>query len=176
MTKAKFIAETDRLVIRLLTEPDISVLAGLWCDEQVTGFMGGPRNFEEVSVSLRQDLEAPPLQLDLWPVVDKGSGVVMGHCGLLPKTVESREEVELVYVIAPTFWGRGYATEAAAAIRDYAFRILNLGRLVSLIDPAHTASERVALKVGMQFEGNTVRPGGKTMKVFAMRRFAPEAV
>ena len=167
MESTRIIAETRRLTIRFLTEPDIPVLASIWADVQVTRFMGGPRIFEEVCASLRRDLAAPPLQVDLWPIVERSSGVVVGHCGLLPKTVDGRDEVELVYVIAAAFWGRGYATEAAAAIPDHGFRTLRIGRLVSLIDLGHEASERVALKIGMTFEANTVRPSGKTMKVYA---------
>jgi [ribosomal protein S5]-alanine N-acetyltransferase len=168
MESARVIAETDRLTIRLLTEPDISALASIWADAQVTRFMGGPRVFEEVCASFRRDLDVPPLQFDLWPVVERSSEVVLGHCGLLPKTVDGRDEVELVYVIAAAFWGRGYATEAAAAIRDYGFRTLGVARLVSLIDPAHAASAQVALKVGMKLERDTVRPSGKTMRVYAI--------
>jgi len=168
MTPAQIIAETPRLQIRWLTEPDIPALASIWADDQATRFMGGPRVYEEVCTSLRQDLQAPPLRFDLWPVVERSSGLVVGHCGLLPKTVDGCDEVELVYVIARTFWGRGYATEAAAAIRDYGFRILGVVRLVSLIDPAHTASAQVALKIGMKFEVDTVRPNGKTMRVYAI--------
>lgn len=168
MKATHIIAETERLTIRLLAEPDISALASMWADEQVTRFMGGPRVFEEVCTSLRRDLKEPPSKFDLWPVVERSSGVVVGHCGLLPKTVNSDEEVELVYVIAAAFWRRGYATEAAAAIRDYAFRNLGLARLVSLIDPAHAASARVALKLGMKPERETVRPSGKIMRVYAI--------
>lgn len=165
---AAVIGETERLTIRLLTERDIPVLASIWADAQVTRFMGGPRTFEELCDSLRRDLAVPPLQLDLWPVLDRSSGIIVGHCGLLPKTVDGRSEVELVYVIATAFWGRGYATEAATAIRDYGFRTLGLARLVSLIDPAHAVSERVARKIGMKFEADTVRPSGKTMRVYAI--------
>jgi ribosomal-protein-alanine N-acetyltransferase len=168
MERVRIIAETERLTIRLLTEPDISLLAAIWADDQVTRFMGGPRVFEEVCASLRRDLESPPLRFDLWPVVERNSGVVVGHCGLLPKNVDGREEVELVYVIAAAFWRRGYATEAASAIRDYGFRTLRVPRLVSLIDPAHVASAQVALKLGMKFERDTVRPSGKMMRVYAI--------
>jgi len=168
MEIARIISETERLTIRLLTEPDIPALASLWADDQVTRFMGGPRVFEEVCASFHRDLESPPLRLDLWPVVEKGSGAVVGHCGLLPKAVAGRDEVELVYVIATAFSGRGYATEAAIAIRDYGFRSLNLARLVSLIDPDHSASARVASKIGMKHEADTIRPSGKTMRVYAI--------
>lgn len=168
MEVSRIIAETERLTIRPLTEPDIPVLASIWADDQVTRFMGGPRVFGEVCASFRRDLSAPPLQFDLWPVVERSSRVVVGHCGLLPKKVDGHEEVELVYVFAAAFWRRGYATEAAAAIRDYAFRRLGVARLVSLIDPAHAASARVALKLGMKPERDTVRPSGKTMRVYAI--------
>lgn len=168
MKATSIIRETERLTIRLLTEPDIPALASIWSDTQVTRFMGGPRVFEELCDSFRRDLSVPPSRFNLWPVVDRSSGIIAGHCGLLPKMVDGRNEVELIYVIAGDFWGRGYATEAAAAVRDYGFRNLSLGRLVSLIDPGHLASERVARKIGMTFEADTIRPSGKTMRVYAV--------
>jgi RimJ/RimL family protein N-acetyltransferase len=169
MTATHIITETGRLIIRPLTEVDVPVIASLWADERVTRFMGGPREFEKVSASLRDDLNAPPLRLDLWPVVEKSTGKVVGHCGLLPKTVDGIEQVELVYVIAAGSWGCGYATEAALALRDHALRSLRIPRLISLIDPANTASERVALKAGMKFDAETIRPGGKAMRVYALK-------
>jgi [ribosomal protein S5]-alanine N-acetyltransferase len=168
MQPSRVIVKTERLTVRLLCEADVPAVALLWADEQVTRFMGGPRLFEEVRASLMRGLVAKPPTLDLWPVVENSSGRVVGHCGLLPKTVDGRNEVELVYVIATPFWGRGYATEAAAAIREYGIRILGIVRLLSLIDPEHAASERVALKLGMRREGDTVRPSGKTMRVYAI--------
>jgi RimJ/RimL family protein N-acetyltransferase len=168
METSRVIAETKRLTIRIMVEPDVPVLASLWSDAQVTRFMGGPRVFKELCTSFTRDLQAPPLKLDLWPVAEISSGTVIGHCGLLPKKVDDCDEVELVYVIATAFWGRGYATEAATAIRDYAFRSLHVARLVSLIDPLNTASEKVATKVGMKFAKDTVRPNGKTLKVYAI--------
>ena len=168
MRTAGSIAETGRLTIRLLAERDIAQLAALWTDAQVTYYLGGARVFEEVWASLKRDLEVPPARFDLWPFVARDSGAIVGHCGLLPKSVAGRDEVELVYVIAADFWGRGYATEAATAIRDYAFRTLKVVRLVSLIDPAHTASARVALKLGMKLERDTVRPNGRAMRVYAI--------
>src|SRR5579871_3168409 len=104
------IAETERLTIRLMIEPDVPLLASLWSDAQVTRFMGGPRVFEELSAAFARDLIAPPQKLDLWPVAERNSGLVIGHCGLLPKKVDDCDEVELVYVIATAFGGRGYAT------------------------------------------------------------------
>jgi RimJ/RimL family protein N-acetyltransferase len=167
MENSSIIAETARLTIRRLAEPDIPAVAAIWADEQVTRFMGGPRNFDKLCIAFKDDLKAPPTSFELWVVVEKNSGRIAGHCGLVPKVVDGRDEVELTYVIATIFWGRGYATEAAAAIRDHAFRHLGLTRIVALIDPANAASERVALKLGLKFEANTIRPSGNTTKVYA---------
>ncbi len=79
----------------------------MWADDRVTRFMGGPRNFDMLCASFREDLTAPPLQLDLWVVVEKASDAVVGHCGLMGKQVDGRDEVELVYIIAADFWGAG---------------------------------------------------------------------
>ena len=122
--------------------------------------------------ALREDLgpEAPPY--NLWPVEETATGRVVGHCGILDKELDGRAVYELVYVLAREAWGRGLATEAAAALRDYAFAALGLDRLVSLIEPGNTASERVARKVGMVLEQETVRPGGRVMRVYALDRRA----
>jgi ribosomal-protein-alanine N-acetyltransferase len=165
--------DTERLTIRSPTEADAAPLAALWSDPRVTHFLGGPRNFDEVRAALLAGLADPP-PIDLWPVVDKSSGDVIGHCGLVPKEVDgvdamgTCDEVELVYVIAADHWGRGLATEAARAIRDYAFHSLEIERLISLIDPANAASERVAQKVGLNFERNTLRPNGKTLRLYSI--------
>jgi [ribosomal protein S5]-alanine N-acetyltransferase len=168
MATTRIIVETQRLTIRPLAEADIPALASIWTDARVTRFMGGPRDPDQLCASLKENLIAPPSQFDLWPVLEKNSGVVVGHCGLLQKTVDDRDEIELTYVIAAAFWGRGYATEAATALRDYGFQRLGITRLVSLIDPANAASARVALKLGMKLEADTIRPNGKTMGLYAI--------
>jgi RimJ/RimL family protein N-acetyltransferase len=61
-------------------------------------------------------------------------------------------ETELGWKLGREHWGRGYATEAAAACRDWAFGELELTRLISLIAFENTASVRVAEKIGETFE------------------------
>ena len=160
--------DTPRLLIRSLQLSDAPLLAAIWADPEVTLFMGGPRDRVEVQGGLEEDALLPdPPEIDLWPVVEKSSGRVLGHCGLTEKEVDGQHEIELVYVLERGSWGRGYATEAASAIMRYAFGELGLPRLISLIDPRNAASERVALKLGMTLERETVRPGGKEMRVYA---------
>ena len=159
--------ETERLLLRRVTGPDATILARLWSDPTVTRYMGGPRDFEKVRLRLEEEARAGAGRpTGWWPVVEKASGRVIGDCGLIEKDVEGHEEIELVYVFASASWGKGYATEAAAALRDYAFRHLGLHRVIALIDPDHHASARVAEKIGMQFERRIRRPSGKVLQVY----------
>jgi RimJ/RimL family protein N-acetyltransferase len=155
------IVETERLIVRALAPGDVEALAALWCDAAATAYLGGPRTFDEVCRTLREDLALPePPTFDLWPTVEKASGRVVGHCGLLDKEIDGRIEIELVYVLAPAAWGRGLATEVGRAIRDHAVTTLGRRRLVALIHPANAASERVAARLGFRCEGEVQRPHG----------------
>jgi RimJ/RimL family protein N-acetyltransferase len=60
--------------------------------------------------------------------------------------------VEIGYRLARSAWGKGFATEAARAVRDVAVHTLGIKRLIAIIDPANTASIRVAQKIGMHHE------------------------
>ncbi len=146
-------------------------MVAIWTDADVTRYMGGPRDREQVKKML--DAEARSGQSDdigLWPVIEKATGDLVGDCGLTRKEIDGKREVELIYVFAKRAWGRGYATEAAAAIRDYAFHRLDLQRLVALIDPANAASERVAVKIGLRFEKDTLRPDGTQRGIYVLNR------
>ncbi len=160
--------ETQRLLLRPLTSADVDAIVQIWTDPDVTRYMGGPRDPEKVRATLTEDARAnPPPLFDLQPVVEKATGIVIGDCGIIEKTVDDRAEHEVVYVLAKSAWGKGYATEIAQAIRDHAFEQMGLQRIIALIDAENVASRRVAEKVGFNYEKDTVRPSGKQMHVFA---------
>ncbi len=159
--------ETERLLLRPLQLTDVEALARLWADPAVTRYMGGPRDFARTRASLEADASAAPAEFDLWPVVEKATGQLVGHCGLLDKEVDGETEIELIYVFARPAWGKGYATEMAAALKDYAFAQLGLKRIIALIDPENGASERVAGKLNLVYERDTLRPNGKTLRLYA---------
>ena len=84
---------------------------------------------------------------------------LIGDCGLEVMEVSGQQVVELGYDFRSDHWNRGYATEAACAVRDYAFGTLRLPLLVSLIRPRNRASARVAEKVGLEKVGEVERDG-----------------
>ena len=161
--------ETDRLIIKSNQEIDLEPLAALWTDPDVTCYMGGPRNYEEMLKILREDAQVNPQPaFDLWPVIEKETGQVIGTGGILDKDIDGRNQYEIIYVLGKSAWGKGFATELASSLRDYAFTELGLKRVTALIDPENAKSERVATKIGLKYEKDTVRRNGKIMRLFAL--------
>ena len=61
------------------------------------------------------------------------------------------------------------AIEIGQALKHYAFERMGIARLIALIEPENEASERVALKIGMRFDREVVRPGGALRKLYIIR-------
>ena len=85
----------------------------------------------------------------LWAMTLRDSGELIGDCGLVTQKVDGERLVEVGWHTRKDLWGRGYAPEAGLACRDHGFASLGLERLISLIQPSHRSSRRVAEKLGM---------------------------
>jgi RimJ/RimL family protein N-acetyltransferase len=168
------ILESERLQLRYQQAADVEALVDLWSDPEVTRYLGGPRDRAWLQSVFEETAAAPYAEAyDLWPVIEKETGRLVGHAGLLEKEVAGRAEIELTYVLAASAWGQGYATEIGRALKRYAFEERGLERLVALIEPENAGSERVALKVGMTLEREVVRPGNELRRLYAVEREAP---
>jgi ribosomal-protein-alanine N-acetyltransferase len=82
-----------------------------------------------------------------------------GYCGLRRQTVRDRPEIELLYAVVPDLWGRGLATEMAAAVLARADGPLGLRETVAFTLTTNRASMRVMAKCGYRFEANFRREG-----------------
>jgi RimJ/RimL family protein N-acetyltransferase len=164
------VLETKRLLLRRAQQTDTDDLVEVWSDPQVTRFMGVPRDREKVRQYIEEEVRGGTTSCGTgwWSVIERTSGHVVGECGLLEKNVDGRNEIELVYVFAADAWGKGYATEAASSLRDYAMVRLGLPRIIALIEPENRGSIHVAEKLGMAFERDTCRPNGRTMRVYSL--------
>ncbi|WP_028105260.1 GNAT family N-acetyltransferase [Exiguobacterium undae] len=92
-------------------------------------------------------------------LVDKEVNNPIGHAGLIPQTIDGMEQVEIGYCISREHWGKGYATEAAEALRNYGLNVLSEEKLIALIPPGNIASKKVATKVGMNLEKEIILRG-----------------
>jgi len=100
----------------------------------------------------------------LYSVILKANGSLIGDCGLEVMEVDGEQVPELGYDFRSDYWNRGLATEAATAVRDYAFHVLGWQRLISLIRVGNGASQRVAEKIGMKRSSEFARYGNRYWK------------
>jgi RimJ/RimL family protein N-acetyltransferase len=89
--------------------------------------------------------------LATFAIVTRSDGRLVGAIGLVVEPAHAR--AELGYWIAVSYWGRGYATEAARAVIAFGFDALGLHRIQAQYLTRNPASGRVMQKVGMRFEG-----------------------
>jgi [ribosomal protein S5]-alanine N-acetyltransferase len=149
------ILETKRLLLRPLTMDDLDALLALYSDTDVkkyvyTEAMTLEETREELEWAIKVYSEQPGF--GLWATIHKETGEFIGRCGLLQWTIEDRTEVELTYMLAQKYWGKGLGTEVAQALMEYGIEKLNLSRLICCIDQENQASIRVAENLGMRFE------------------------
>lgn len=91
----------------------------------------------------------------------------VGECGLTWQTMDEITDLEVGYHVLPQFQGRGLATEAAIACREFA-RSRGVTRLTSNIFHLNRPSQRVAEKVGMQLERETIDPPDRPIGIWSM--------
>ena len=152
--------ETPRLVLRDKRRDDFDFVAALHADPEVMRFIG------DGSTHPRQELEARFFRVleterglgherwDSFKIVErKDDGAPLGHAGLLRCEIDGVPEVEIGWWLARVAWGRGYATEAALALRDFAFGELRLDRLSVVLQAENARSVAVARRIGGELAG-----------------------
>lgn len=153
LVNTHIVLETQRFFLRELTLDDEDFLYEILSDPITMQYYPSPKNREETRQWLDRALEDYRDRGHwLWAVCSRATGDPVGQCGLIHQVVNDQSELEIGYLIARRYWGRGYATEAAIACRDYAFETLQRQRVISLIHPENLASRRVAEKNGMTLE------------------------
>lgn len=167
----RFILETARLKLRELEEGDHPFIATMRSDPQVMRFWPSPATpAESIEWLSKQRLRYRRDGVGQWLVTDRESAEPLGVTGLMRIDVEGVSEVEVGYMIHRPFWRRGYASEAAAAARDFAFESLRVARLIALIRPENSPSQGVARKIGLIPEQRVVAHAGLPHVVYSTAR------
>lgn len=149
----KKILETDRLILREFTLSDVDDLMRTLCDRENMRYY--PNSFDRAGVEgwiQRQLRRYESGETALWAMILKETGQLIGDCGLVQQHVEGTVETEIGYHLQRDWQGKGLATEAARACRDYGFQVLGKNRLISLIRPENIPSRRVAERNGLSVE------------------------
>ena len=154
-----FPLETPRLLLRPMLAADVNELLLIFSDPQVmASFNEPPFTRQQMERWTQRNLDhQSQYGYGLFSVILKSEGILIGDCGLERLDEDDLPVAELGYDFRSDHWNQGYATEAASTVRDFAFRELDLPKLISLIRVGNEASRRVAEKVGMRLEAEITR-------------------
>lgn len=165
--------ESERLMFRKISERDFNDWLKFFQDPNTSRHWVEERETPEIACKKWY-------QKQLWrydndnggmnALVEKSSGMLIGHCGLLVHSVDGISELEIGYSLLPEFWNKGYAFEAARYCKEYAFQNSFSDSLISIISLTNLPSQKLAIKNGMTVEKETVYHGNR---VFIFRIFSP---
>lgn len=145
------ILETERLMLREMTQSDFDDLAEMLCDPEV--MYAYERDFSDEDVRQWLDNQLSRYKkygFGMWSVILKQSGNMIGQAGITMQPYKDGELHEIGYLFKKAFWHNGYATEAARALKKYAFQTLKLDEIFSTIRTNNYPSIAVAKRNGME--------------------------
>jgi RimJ/RimL family protein N-acetyltransferase len=141
---------TERLALRRFTPDDLSWFADLHRDPAVTRYLGGAKDRAAIAAILRTrilDYYDRYPGLGVWVTVERVSGLPIGAHNL--NHIQGEPLVQVGFTLAKRAWGRGYATEMAAALLRYGFGELSLPRISGIASLDNLPSQRVLRKIGL---------------------------
>lgn len=160
MITAPPILKTERLILRGFEADDFQAVADMWADEDVVRFIGFSRTPQDAwFASFRVRGMWPVLGYGYWIVTDRETGAFLGETGFadfkrgITPSISTRPEAG--WAFAKSAWGRGVATEAVSTTHKWLDANLP-GISHCIMDPKHTASRRVAEKVGYSFLSESI--------------------
>lgn len=160
--------ETARLRLRPVAQDDLDALHRLWTDAEVRRYLWDDELISRERAKVEIDNSLAAFQshgFGYWIVSHAADGVPIGFCGLRA----GREDPEILFGIAPGYWGQGLALEAVRAVLRYGFEEKDLSLIVGKADLPNLRSFRVMEKAGMRFQRDT-RNARDSLRHFAITR------
>lgn len=156
--------KTERLLLRPFQQADLDDYARLSADPEVMKLIGNGQPLSRADAWRSMAFHLGHWQLrgfGHWAVELKETGRMIGHIGLI--FPEGWPGLEVGWLLDRACWGQGLATEGGRAALDYAFRVLRVDHVISIIRPENRASIRVAEKLGEKFEQRTTLNGNEVV-------------
>jgi RimJ/RimL family protein N-acetyltransferase len=148
------VLETERLLLQQLSSADADFILELLNEPSFIRNIGdrGVRTIEGANFYILNGPVASYAKngFGLYLVKLKATDESIGMCGLIKR--DTLEDVDIGYAYLPKFWSKGYAVEAAQAVKEYAKNVIGLNRIVAIVDPENAGSIRVLEKIGLNFE------------------------
>lgn len=158
-----FVLATPRILLRELLPDDIAFVSRLLADPEVMHHYPRPLSRAEA----RDWIEGQRVRYEmdghgLWLAQLRETGEPIGQVGLVMQSLEmlaGERRAEVAWLLERKHWGKGYATEAAFAVRDDALGERGYPCVISLVRPDNTRSRAVAERLGMKVAGRTIHSG-----------------
>ena len=167
----KMILETERLFLREMTMDDFDALYAVLSDAEIMQHY--PYSFDEERVRSWIERNMDRYKNDgfgLWAVCLKDTGEMIGDCGLTLQNIDGTMLPEIGYHIRRDQQRKGYAKEAAMAVRDWAFGNTEYPALYSYCKYTNVGSFKTAESIGMHFEKEYEDEANKITHVSVIRR------
>ncbi|MDP4087035.1 MAG: GNAT family N-acetyltransferase [Bacillota bacterium] len=149
------VLETDRLILRQITESDTKDIFSILSQNEVTSYYGqeSMKNMEQAKEFIRffegKYHENRGIR---WGIERKSQKGLIGTIGL-DALVPNHKRADVGYEIHPDHWRKGYASEAVSRVLSYGFHTLGLRRIGAVVFPENIASIKLLEKMGFQKEG-----------------------
>ena len=162
--------ETKRLILREMKKEDTEAFLDIFSDPIAMQYFGVIFDLAQMKTWVQSNLEhQAKYGFSLLTVVLKQNDEIIGDCGLETTEIESELVVGIGFDFRRKYWNKGYATEAAMAVRDYGFKKYNFDKISAWINPENVASQRVAEKIGM-IKVKSVLRGGKPYALYSIEK------
>lgn len=153
LANSDYFLTSKRLGFRTWSEDDLVLALGLWGDFEVTKLFDGRGPLTRAQVAHRLDHEIATQSehnVQYWPVFLLETGEHIGCAGLRPYDA-LKNILEIGFHIGSRHWRKGYASEAARSVIDYAFNTLKVAGLFAGHNPRNTGSRHLLCKLGFTY-------------------------
>ena len=163
--------ETERLFLREMVEDDFEALRRVLGDRDIMRHYPYEFDDERIRSWIARNRERYSIfGFGLWAVCRKDTGEMIGDCGLTMQLIDGQIHPEIGYHIRADHQRRGYAKEAACAVRDWTFENTPFRAVYSYMKAENIPSIRTAMAYGCEYAGEFRDEEGEQTKVFVLRR------
>lgn len=151
------ILTTDRCAVREITENDIDRLYEIYSDEDATRYIEGLYKDRDEEIAYTRDYiknQYRFYEYGMWIVLDKATGEIIGRAGIFDRA--NQDTLELGFMFAKEFWGKGIATEVLKAIMEYGKEELGINSIYAHVVHENDKSRHLLEKLSFKYINNVI--------------------
>ena len=165
------IIETERLFLREMTQNDFEALYKIFSDKEISKYYPYDFDKERVLSWIERNIKRyEEYGFGLWAVCLKETNEVIGDCGLTIQNINGEEKPEIGYHIRKDMQKKGFAKEAAKAVRNWTFENTSFDKIYSYMKYDNLPSVKTAVSYGCSFLEEYEDEANKITKVYVISR------